>query len=381
VLTAVPLNGQSSSKDNITEPLRCWWRTSAGAVAVGEPFEATITCAARESDPIRVVPDESRLQSTAIQLAPFEVLGGSHPADLRTSTHRFFQYHYTVRIISPDVIGRDAKFPDIQVHYRVHDRIAGDTVEGRDRAYLLPGQSVRVLSLVPVEADDIRDSSNLDFSTITSLRFRARGFRLAAVLFGILGFLVLASVLLRAVGQRVRTSQPSITPVPARSALGHVLAELKEVQRQSRAGWTMDLVARAASAGRIAAATGLGRRLAQHQHAPGRLPPAGSLVCTRGWLRRHDFVVSSSITSGELDQRLQQLPVRLAGRKETLEQLHRSLSTQTRVLYAATSEIDSSAHDAAVDEAISATHTLLRAHAWRREWFGSRVVGQTEAEA
>ena len=382
VMTARPLDGQSpASNDSVTEPLRCWWQTSAGAVALGEPFEATITCAARESDPIRVVPDESRLQPTAIQLAPFEVVGGSHPADLRTGTHRFFQYHYAVRILSPDVIGRDARFPDIQLHYRVHDRVAGDNVEGRDRVYLLPGQSVRVLSLVPAEAEDIRDSSNADFAAISRLRFRARGLRLAAVLLGAMGLIVLASVAMRALGQRVPTSRPSITAVSPRSLLGHALTELKDVKRQSGGGWTTDLVARAASAVRIAAAAGLGLHVAQHKHASGTLPPAGGLLCMRGLLRRHRFVVSSSVTATELEQRLQQLPASPSS-KEAVELLRRSLVTHTRSLYAAAAVLDASAHEAAINEAIAATQTLLRTRSWPREWLRPRVVRRSsEVEA
>ena len=383
VLTEARLDGQSRPSDGeVTELLRCWWRTSVGAVAVGEPFEATITCAARDGNSVRVVPDESRLQPTAIQLAPFDVLDGSHPADLRTATHRFFQYRYTLRIIGADVIGRDAKFPDIQVHYRVHDRVAGDAVEGRDRVYLLPGQPVRVLSLVPLEAEDIRDSSNADFGTITGLRFRARALRLTSILLAALGLLVLTSALLRLVRRRAPAPERTESPVLPRAVLGQALVELTEVRRQSANGWTTDLVARAASAARIAAAIGLGRTMAHHKHVRGTLVPAGSLLCTRGWLRREDFVVSSSVTPGEVGQRTQQLPTRLAARRNALERLQRSLVTQTRALYAASSDLDGSALDDAVTEALAATQSLRRAHAWPSGWFGSRGLSRSaEAEA
>ena len=33
-----------------TDPLQCWWRTSAGAVRVGEPFTVVLTCAVLETD-------------------------------------------------------------------------------------------------------------------------------------------------------------------------------------------------------------------------------------------------------------------------------------------------------------------------------------------
>ena len=30
-------------------PIRCWWRTSTGAVMIGEPFEVRLTCAMIET--------------------------------------------------------------------------------------------------------------------------------------------------------------------------------------------------------------------------------------------------------------------------------------------------------------------------------------------
>src|SRR5919201_6974674 len=74
------------------DPLQCWWRTSAGAVRVGETFSVVLTCAVLETDAATVVVDQSKLEPSVVQFAPFEVLGGSHGADLRTDQRRFFQY-------------------------------------------------------------------------------------------------------------------------------------------------------------------------------------------------------------------------------------------------------------------------------------------------
>ena len=49
------------TRDVSVDPIRCWWRTSAGAVRVGEPFDVSLTCAVLESDAVTVVVDESRL--------------------------------------------------------------------------------------------------------------------------------------------------------------------------------------------------------------------------------------------------------------------------------------------------------------------------------
>src|SRR5256712_12264835 len=73
-----------------TDPMQCWWRTSAGAIRVGEPFSLVLTCAVVENDAAKVVVDQSKLEPSVIQLAPFEVTGGAHGADLRTDERRVF---------------------------------------------------------------------------------------------------------------------------------------------------------------------------------------------------------------------------------------------------------------------------------------------------
>ena len=54
-----------------SDPIRCWWRTSQGAVSIGEPFDATLTCAARDQVATRTVADETRLAAAVIQLTTF----------------------------------------------------------------------------------------------------------------------------------------------------------------------------------------------------------------------------------------------------------------------------------------------------------------------
>src|SRR5688572_11295927 len=79
------------------DAIRCWWRTDAGAVQIGEQFSVVLTCAVLDNDAVQVVPDESQLDPTTVQMAPFEVIGGSHPPDQRTPNRRFFQRQYTLR--------------------------------------------------------------------------------------------------------------------------------------------------------------------------------------------------------------------------------------------------------------------------------------------
>src|SRR5438876_1149937 len=108
------------------DPIVCWWRTSASAVRVGQPFDVVLTCAVLENPALTVVPDESGLDATSMQMPPFEIVRGKHPADLRTGTHRFFQYAYTLRLIADDVIGRDVALPELQMNYKVQTRVKGE---------------------------------------------------------------------------------------------------------------------------------------------------------------------------------------------------------------------------------------------------------------
>src|SRR6478672_2647500 len=129
-----------------TDPLQCWWRTSSGAVRVGEPFTVVLTCAVLETEETKVVPDQTRLEPSVVQFAPFEVLGGSHGADLRTDQRRFFQYEYRLRLIADGLFGRDVALPDTKISYKIQSKVGQKTsVQGRDQSYVLPAQSVRVL--------------------------------------------------------------------------------------------------------------------------------------------------------------------------------------------------------------------------------------------
>src|SRR5215470_17547605 len=109
------------------DPIRCWWRTSSGAVRIREHFDLWLTCAVLETDVVQVVPDQSHLGVEVAAMAPFDVVGGSHPADLRSGNRRFFQYQYILRIINPDAIGKDVKIPDLLLHYKVNSRVAANT--------------------------------------------------------------------------------------------------------------------------------------------------------------------------------------------------------------------------------------------------------------
>src|SRR5258708_5689284 len=186
----------SAQQTQSADPLQCWWRTSNGAIRAGEPFTVVLTCAVVENDAVQVVVDQSRLEPSVMQFAPFEVLGGSHGADLRTDDRRFFQYEYRMRLIAENQFGRDVALPETKLSYRVQSRVGDKTaLQGRAPSSLLPPIAIRVLSTVPAEASDIRDSASETFTNLDQRAFRANLFTvIGGVLFAVAGLLALLAL-------------------------------------------------------------------------------------------------------------------------------------------------------------------------------------------
>ena len=318
------------------DPIRCWWRTSQGAVAVGQPFTLTLTCAVLENDAVRVIPDESPLAVGAVQLAPFELVTGAHPADLRSGQRRFFQYEYTIRLIDPTAIDRDVKLPDLSIHYRVSSRVQADSLEGRDRIYVLPSQSVHVSSLVPADATDIRDASEIKFGDAESLRFRARVFNIAAIALVALGVFVLIPAAMRVAFGGARRSKVDAATVSDRAILRSANSELTTVRSEAKGGWSPELAARAAAALRVAAGYAIGRLPRQRPLDADSTAGDGRLVVTRRGLQTRRIAVTSAVTSQELTAALEKLPLTTPHEKRSgLEDLRNALASFTRALYAA----------------------------------------------
>ena len=359
------------------DPIQCWWRTSAGAIATGEPFDVVLTCAVREDATMRVVADESRLGVEAIQLAPFEVLAGAHPADLRTDRRRFFQYRYTLRVIDPDAIGKDIPLPDVTINYRIETPDNGGTaLEGRDRTYILRGLPIRVLSLVPAAADDIRDAGDEDFGRVHALRLRAQTFQLVAVALAALGVVLLIPAVMRA---RRRAHTGDSLPreqVPLHSILRHVERELRDLHDASRGGWNEALAQRLLAALRVTAAIAIGRPLSQRVHVPGETPSAGRIAVAGGLLGRRLFTVSSPVTSSDIAR---ERSANASSPAQRLDDLQQGLATLTTALYQRQFTGDSAQLEPALNAAMQAAQELRRRHAWWRRIGADQRSGSRRA--
>ncbi len=312
---------------------------------------------------MQVVPDESRLGVASVQLAPFEILGGEHPPDTRAGSRRFFQYRYDLRIIDPDVIGRDVNVPPLVITYRVHSRVgAAASLEGRDLTYLLPVIPLKVLSLVPAEAPDIRDAGRASFSLVDALRFRSSAFRILAIALGLLAVVVAALALVPVVRRTRADGADDHLRVPDHRVLGQVAAELAVIQGAvARDGWTDALVSRALRAMRLVASFAIGHPVSQRPIEGDGPVPESRLLVEHGRYRPVRASVSSGVTADDVSRAIAALP---ATATETTRQqwqdLQAALSTLTAAFYPRTPVRDASALDDAVRHGVTMAQLLQR---------------------
>ncbi|MGE3705720.1 MAG: hypothetical protein AB7I13_10640 [Vicinamibacterales bacterium] len=352
-----------------TDPIRCWTRASAGAVRIGEVFTVTLTCAVLETELVQVVPDETKLAVTVAQMNPFEVAGGNHPADIRTNSRRFFQYDYRIRMINPDAIGQDVAIPLLQITYRVNSRVQGNQAQqGREMTYILQPLWVKVVSMVPRDASDIRDTRDASFDRIEGIQFRAGVLEIVAitlvVLGGIMTLLALLGLLRRA-RKRTRTAEDRMMGRPALLRLA--ARELAQVQKAAAGGWTDALVNQAMSALRIAAAGALERPISQRFVGPDDQPGEGRfIVRPLGRLKR--IAVSAPTTAEDVSQALARLrPNASASRRQLLEELQEALSSLAAAQYGRPGA-DRAHLDETVRKAADLARRVRSQHSGPREW-------------
>lgn len=341
------------------EPITCWWRTTTSAVRTGEPFGLTLTCSVVETESTRVVPDQSRLDASVVQLPPFEVLGGAHPGDLRTPGKRFFQYDYRLRVISEGTFGADVMMPPLEISYRIESKVAsGDSVQGRDLTYSLPRAAIRVISLVPDETMDIREAPASLFTEIESRMSRGNLFQtLAGVLFALAAVVVVIALVTVV---RSRTTKKAIVRslLSDRAILRAVNRELADIQRESRGGWSAELAGRALAALRIAGTYAVGKKVGQRPITDGATPLDGQLR-VGGRFGGGGAFVSGSATAESV--KANGIPEsRVAG-------LSDALRTLTAIRYSRNGSANSAA-DEAVETAIRIAGQQTSAHSLIAEW-------------
>ena len=207
-------------------------------------------------------------------------------------------------------------------------------MQGRDLTYVLPVQYVRILSMVPPDATDIRDTRDASFNRIESIAFRAGVLEIVAVTLVALGGLMTILALV-GIARRTQRAKGPVERLISRPALLRLAArELSAAQRESvEQGWNESLVTRAVSALRISAAGALGRPVSQRLVDPTAEQGQGRFLIKRVG-RGKRMAVSSSVTGEDVARELARLPAHAApSRRQLLEDLQATLDTLSAAQY------------------------------------------------
>jgi hypothetical protein len=355
MLAASSVAAQAPQSANVeVDPVQCWWRTSTPSVRVGEPFTVHLTCAALETEAATAVIDRSRLGTAAVQFPPFEVTGGTQSADYVTAGRRFMQYHYTTRLIAEDFFGSDIVLPGMAITYRIESRVQQDAaLQGREQTYELPALTLRINSLVANDANHIRETTAPTLDQIGAREFRARMYRLVALLLFGLAALTLAVTLVRWLRHRRRQDMAAARHLlPHRTVLASVRRELADVQRQTRAGWSADTAARALAAARVVAGYAAGQAVSQREADEAM---GGELAIAGGLLGRRRVKVSAAATA---------LAVR---GNATVADLDEAMTALTAARYGRVDSYDGSALDEALSTVTRAADRVAAQHTWLAE--------------
>jgi hypothetical protein len=334
-------------------PIECWWKTDRSAIRVGEQFQLTLTCAVVDTDKVKVVVDESSLDPTALHLVPFEIVRGQRFRDIVNSPRRFFQYQYTMRVLGEDFFDKQVSLPRLQLSYRIQNTLnGGSALAGRDALYSLLPVPIRVLSVVPGGATDIRDTPPDTFGDVDARMFRSNALLIGAAVALTLAALLLVVVAVRATVKRRATAAVrtrTVSPAFVLRAASRELSAVKSAAQQD--GWSGDLAGRAATALRLAGAIALRKPVGQHEAASAVAATEGQIAMRRGWRGKKVFL-SSAVTAG----------TRNGAASPIWEGISQTLGTFSSFRYSRAGAADGTALDTALAEGQDLVKRL-----WRRQ--------------
>ena len=359
----IPTRPVSASEAGVA-PIECWWKTDRSAVRVGEKFLLTLTCAVLDTERVKVVVDESALAPSALHLVPFDIVSGERFRDIRNAPRRFFQYQYSLRLLGEEFFGKEVTLPRLQISYRVQNSLQGGAaLQGRETQYSLVPVPIRVLSLVPAGAADIRDTPADTFGNVDERLFRSNLLLIFAGVTFVLAGLMAVMLVARAAVKRHATAATRHRTVSPGTVLRAASRELGAVQSASQsAGWNIDLIGRAAAALRLAGAVALSRPVSQTEvdrHTP---PTEGQIAAPPGFgaLRGKRTVLSASVTPDTVSSNGKSAPA-----SDAWQPLSQTLRTFTAARYTRDGSIDGTALDAALAEGRDAINRL-RLTQWKR---------------
>jgi hypothetical protein len=360
VLFATPLAAQVRQPDPrkgeiASDPIKCWWKTDKSAVQIGEQFTLTLTCGVIETRDATVIAKMEQLDPGAVQLAPFELVGGTRHEDIQAPPWRYFQYDYTVRLIGEDFFGEDIDIPALTVTYSIKSNVAGAS-EGLDQMYVLPSLPIRIMSLVPKTTTDIRDTARESFAAANARLSRATTEFIAAGIFFGFSVLMLAFAAVHLV-RRYRVRGPVKAPAVSQFTLMRAcLAEIGRLQSEvTRAGWTPERAGSALTILRIGSAVAMGRPVAQTPTDTTVPAREGQLAVRKGILTMERIVASAPITSDAIERHKSSV---------MLADLGKSLAAFTAVRYGRNGNIDAAGLNRALENGRIALQRLRFAMLW-----------------
>jgi hypothetical protein len=241
---------------------------------------------------------------------------------------------------------------------------------------MMPAQSMKVLSLVPSDASDIRDTSSAEtFSDIDQRAFRANLFTVVgSVLFVLAGLMTLLA-LVRLFQRYRKPTVASKQLIGDMTILNGVGRELSSVQRDRESGsWTPELASRALGALRIAATYAIGRPVSQMPASRlladgNETAEPGRLILKAGWPRGKRIAVSGAVTPQTVSRVLAQ-PGNSAARATLLESVSGALAALTVATFSRDGKLD----DSSLDEALATSKQLLRRMKFEQLWFMKRLA-------
>jgi hypothetical protein len=240
------------------------------------------------------------------------------------------------------------------------------SVQGREQTYNMPPVPLRVASLVPDTARQIRESGVPTFGDIAGREFRARMLRLVAlILFGVAALMLVVAVLRWVGRKRAERSAAARHLLPHRTVLGGVRNELRTLQRDTRAGWTQESVARGLTASRIVASYLAGHAVTQRavtrEATPGE-PAPGELRVGGSFFARRIVAVSGATTARSLAG-----PAARTTSDVVTSDMDSALLSLTRARYGRAETLDGSALDDALGTATRASARAAARHTWLAE--------------
>lgn len=299
----------SADQKTEADPIRCWWQSGVTSVRVGEEFDVVLTCQVIESDKLKVALDTNKLGPEAVSFAPYRALNKTDREDLLKGEHRFFQYHYILKIISEDYFGKEAPLPALEITYRLEKKLNKDAefIKGKEQKYKLPALPIKIQSLVPREANDIRDTKLWFFGLVKSRTQKARLAFVAAVFVAAISVIIFLVPFMKMLILLFSAKRPVKQIFSQRSIIKKLARELIQIEEaKNETGWDQKLLDRLLSVFRICGElTKIHPEVIQTYFEP-ELGMLGGFLnfhkfrFERNWIRVRQVVIYSSITPQEL---------------------------------------------------------------------------------